>query len=164
MTKYEKEAFQTKIINEYTSLKRMVDSLSDYSKTPYGRFINEIKEPKSLKQWAKSIFFRIAAFVEYSSGAQFIKTPDYLKYVEKSKEIISSPEIRKSLCYLFRTEIGIDLLEEEKSIRIIKILTTVLLDEKKSSKFSFDLDSKLFALMTLEIQKEGVNNYCSQAN
>jgi hypothetical protein len=164
MKNYEKESFQTKIINEYTYLKRMVDSLSDYSKNPYGRFINDIKGPKSLKQCAKSTFFRIAAFVEHLSVAQFVKTPDYLKYVEKSKEIISNPEIKKSLCPLFRSEIGSDLLEEEKTIKIIKILTTVLLDKKNSSKFSFDLDSRLFAFITLEIQKEGINNYCYQEN
>lgn len=162
MTKYEKESFQSQIINEYTYLKRMVDSLSDYSKNPYGRFINDIKEPKSLKQCAKSIFFRIAAFVEHSSLVQFIKTPDYLKYVEKSRNLLSNPELKESLCSLFKSEIGNDLLEEEKTIKIIKILSTVLLVEKKLSKFSVDLDTKLFAFMTLEIQKKGVDNYCQE--
>jgi hypothetical protein len=117
------------------------------------------EEENSWSSFLSTSFYKTIGYLEKITIEKFFNKRDILEYESKSRALLFNEKIRQILCpHLIN--IDENLLEEEKVLQAIKILTSELLKQPIKENFDVDKDSHLFAFMTFALFEKGINKYC----
>jgi hypothetical protein len=154
--------FQSSVVQEYAVLKKMKEALSQYSENPDARFHIDTDQQG---YWSSLIWkgvFKVVGILEKNALQEYSGKPENIEYAKKSKYIVNHPKIKQLLCPSLEKEIHDDLLDEEKDIKTIKVVTSLIIKENIIKEFSIDLDAKLFAYMIDNILQKNIKSYCQE--
>lgn len=154
------QSFQQKVIEEYKEVKFIKDKDEAYFKDPYKKYADPMVKQSFFNTFVWSGFFKVIAVLEKKATQAYRKKPENVEAEKRSKEIIFQPKIRKILCPSLRQKLNPDLLAQEKTLQIIKIVTTLLTEARTAEEFSIKIEPKLFAYMVYEISQAGIEAYC----
>lgn len=150
--------FQSKVFKQFNTLLTMEDVRN---KDLTERLDINLEKENSWSSFLSNYFYKTVECLEKETVKMFFNKRDILEYQSKSRALLFNKNIKKILCpHLIM--IDESLLDEEKVLQAIKILTSELLNESVKEKYSIDKDFHLFAFMTLALFDKGINNYCSQ--
>jgi hypothetical protein len=150
--------FQSEVFYQYTILRDMQEP-SPFVKETSKRFDGQKKQTFWNSILWKPIF-SVMAHIEKKALQKYHSKPDYLEYKKQSNLIINDPKIKQKLCSLLNKEDMSDLMDEEKAIKTIKIITSELLRKDLPENFYVESDATLFAFISFDILCMGIQNYC----
>ena len=157
------QVFQSEVIKEFNLLLKIIDTADGYSDdSQYKKSDNNTKKRSLFREFISTKFFRVVSNFEKKTANLYLNKPDVVEYRKKAKSLVFDVRIQQILCSILLSKITSDLLEEERMLELIKIVTQSLTEDKIIEKFSIDLDSVLFAFMVYELTQKRVENYCRE--
>lgn len=154
-TGFDLKDFQREVIGSYTSLRKSSDDNAKFSEQDYEGF-----ETKPDLGVVRKILVKFTISFRAFFREIYVESEPYLELKGKAVEIIENPEIKKILCPIFKRRISEDFFKEELEIEVIIILTEALTEKEIAEKFSIEKDVTLFSMITYEILKRSIENYC----
>ena len=148
--------FQSKVFKQFNTLLSMEDVRN--------KELTERLDLNLENSWSfflSNYFYKTVESMKKYAIEGFFNKRDILEYQSKSRALLFNENIKKIICPHLIV-IDENLLDEEKVLKAIKILTSELLIKSISEKFSIDRDVHLFAFMTFALFDKGINKYCSQ--
>jgi hypothetical protein len=158
---FDMNAFQNQVIQEFDFLKTTNNFDSQYFENPFLKYETGTGKQSYFRKFIWTSFFKIIGCLEKKALQVYSENSNITEYERKSKDILLHPGLKRILCAKLREKISPSLLEQEKELTVIKIVTLSLVDENSFQDLSVELDAKLFAYIVHGILEKGVENYCS---
>jgi len=156
------KTFQSEVFNDFRSILATMAAALFHSKgydSP-GKFKEIAGEPGLEIGLIMKRVLKIFSFMGKRAEKNILKKSDFIYKEKQAAEIVENPKIKKLLCRALEKEISHDLFYEALLVKMVKITTSLLLEDEIIKEFPIEKDVRLFSLITVKIYREGIGNYC----
>lgn len=153
-------SFQSEIINDFNNLRYNIGAARLYKVGNIKEFKKQLnRSNQRIDLLSNCLYFLVKIFGKRIYRT-VVDTDDFREKEKKAMSIIRNPKIKQLLCKSLNRQFSPDLSPEECIVRIVKIVTSSLLDDQISEEFFIEKNVRLYSLIVYNIYKERVQIYC----
>lgn len=151
MTENERFRILNAAVRQFTALREFMESEKEFLD-----LINKGEE-KTWKSLISKFFFRSAVTFGKSGFNLAKRNESNADYIKKATELLNDPSFQHHFCCKVRVA---EQMEQETDEWLVTLVFEALMDTLEGVTEQHQIDSRLIANVSIELQKLGVNVYC----